>query len=216
MLALSWSGGKDSTLALEALTRSGRRPDLLLSTIDGEREVMPHHETPVPLLRRQAESLDLPLVLIEIPSRAANETYEARMREAFAGPLAEVTEVAFGDLFLDDLRSYREARMAEVGRAAGFPLWGRETAGLADDFAARFDATICSIDRDQLPDHQPAVPLDEAFLRSLPEAADPCGENGEFHTFVHDGPLFEHPVEFEIGGTVESDDGRFLHAVMEW
>ena len=212
MIALSWSGGKDSALALEKLRLNGNEPGLLLATVDEEREVVPHHDVPVSLLREQAQSTGLPLVEVTVPGAASNETYEERMARAFDGPLAGVSEVAFGDLFLEDLRAYRERRMAEIGRVASFPLWGSETRSLAEDFATRFSATVCAIDLEQLPGFRPGSQFDEEFLRSLPPDADPCGERGEFHTFVHDGPVFREPVSFRLDGSSTSADGRFRHS----
>ncbi len=213
MLALSWSGGKDSALALEALREAGNEPGLLLSTIDSERSVVPHHDVPVGLLRQQAELAGLPLVEIGIPAGSANETYEERLRRAFAdGPLAEVSAVAFGDLFFEDLRAYREARLEAIGRRTTFPLWGRDTHELAVDFVERFEATVCAVDLEQFPDGRPGVPYDLNFVRRLPDGVDACGENGEFHTFVHGGPVLTGTVELSCDETVKSDDGRFLHA----
>jgi len=212
MLALAWSGGKDSALALEALRESGRGPDMLMSTVDRARSVVPHHEVPIELLRRQASAAGLPLVEVDLPTGSENETYEERMRAAFAGPLADVMTVAFGDLFLADLRRYREDRLREAGRDALFPLWGRDTRHLARDFARRYRAVVCSVDRELVGREPcPGADFDERFLESLPATADPCGERGEFHTFVHDGPVFGEPIPLRIGDASESEDGRFAH-----
>jgi len=215
VIGLSWSGGKDSALALEKLRSTGQAPGLLLSTVDEERGVVAHHDTPLTLLRAQAESVGLPLVEVLIPPAASNDTtYEERMAEAFEGPLAEVSGIAFGDLFLEDLREYREERMKEIGRAAVFPLWGSDTRALAAEFTGRYEATVCAIDLEQLPGLDPGVPYDRKFLDALPSSADPCGEMGEFHTFVHDGPVFSAPVTFALGGMDISVDGRFSYANM--
>ncbi len=191
-LALSWSGGKDSALALQALRAAGTEPVALLTTIDEATRTVPHHGVPVELIARQAAAARVPLVTVEIPTAAPNAAYEARLREAFAGPLKEVDGVAFGDLFLEDLRAYREARMHEAGLEAAFPLWGRDTAALARAFVADgFRATVVAAAG--LPELL-GREFDAALLEDLPETADPCGENGEFHTFVFAGPVFEAPV----------------------
>ncbi|HEV2813705.1 MAG TPA: ATP-binding protein [Solirubrobacteraceae bacterium] len=201
-LALSWSGGKDCCAALHALRRSGREPALLLTTVDEASGRVPHHWVPRELIAAQSRALGIPLVEVPIPPLATNEQYEERMRAAFAAPpLDAVREVAFGDLFLEDLRVYREEKMAAAGRQALFPLWGLDTAALAARIVdAGFEAVIVSVD--------PAR-LDRSFLgrrydpAELPDDVDPCGENGELHTFVHDGPGFLHPVAWAAAGVRE-------------
>lgn len=195
--ALSWSGGKDSALALWTLRRLGTPPALLLTTVDEETATVPHHGVPVELLRPQAAAVGLPLATIEIPNPAPNEVYEARMREAFARPpLAEVAAVAFGDLFLEDLRAYREQRMREAGLEPIFPLWGSDTRALARTFIeAGFLAVIVSVDGEQLDHRFVGREFNAELLAELPDGVDPCGENGEFHTFVYDGPAFAQAIE---------------------
>jgi uncharacterized protein (TIGR00290 family) len=209
LIALSWSGGKDSALALYELQRSGTPPALLLTTFDEETGTVPHHGVAVELLAAQADAAGLPLATVALPTAASNAAYEQRLRDAFgAPPLDAVAAVAFGDLFLADLRRYREARMAEAGRDALFPLWGRETRALARAFIeARFRATVVSVDGEQLDHTFVGRTFDDKLLRDLPATADPCGERGEFHTFVHDGPIFERPVAFRAADG--RTDGRF-------
>lgn len=209
LIALSWSGGKDSTLALHELRRSGTPPSLLLTTFEEESGTVPHHGVPIELVAAQADALGLPLATVALPTAASNVTYEQRLRDAFAAPpLDAVASVAFGDLFLADLRRYRETRMAEAGRGTLFPLWGRETRALARAFIdAPFRATIVSVDSEQLDHTFVGRAFDNELLGDLPPTADPCGERGEFHTFVHDGPIFERPVAFRAG--VRRTDGRF-------
>ncbi len=170
---------------------------------------MPHHGVQIELVAAQAEAVGLPLVTVALPPAASNASYEQRLQEAFdAPPLDAVTAVAFGDLFLADLRRYREERMAQAGRTAIFPLWGRATRTLARAFIdAGFGATVVSVDGDQIEHSFLGRDFDEDLLGKLPAQADPCGEHGEFHTFVHDGPIFEHPVVVRAAGRVT--DGRF-------
>lgn len=208
-IALSWSGGKDSAFALHELRRLGTPPSALLTTFDEASGIVPHHGVPVTLLAAQARAAGLPLVMIGLPPAASNDAYEARLRDAFSGPtLQGVGAVAFGDLFLADLREYREARMAEAGRRALFPLWGRDTRSLAGEFiAAGFRATLVSVDGDQLDRGFVGRAFDEELLGELPATTDPCGERGEFHTFVHDGPVFAARIPVRAGR--EHGDGRF-------
>jgi uncharacterized protein (TIGR00290 family) len=209
LLALSWSGGKDSALAMLELRRCGTPPSLLLTTFDECSRTVPHHGVGIELMAAQADAAGVPLATVALPPAASNPTYEQRLREAFAAPpLDAVTTVAFGDLFLEDLRRYREARMEEAGRSALFPLWGRQTQALARSFIDRgLQAIVVSVDGEQLDHSLVGRAFDEEFLRELPEHADPCGEYGEFHTFVHDGPIFEQPVAIHSAG--QSTDGRF-------
>jgi uncharacterized protein (TIGR00290 family) len=200
-LALSWSGGKDSALALRALRESGVEPAALLTTVDEQTRAVAHHGVGGELLARQAAAVRAPLVTIPVPRGAGNAIYEARLRAAFAAPpLSEVDGVAFGDLFLEDLRAYREARMAEAGLEAHFPLWGRDTAALARTFIGDgFRATVVSVDGEQLTHDVLGRSFDGRLLDELPAGVDPCGENGEFHTFVSAGPVFDAPVAFQAG-----------------
>lgn len=208
-LALSWSGGKDSSLALQALRAAGREPAVLLTTIDESTSTVPHHGVALEVLERQAAAVGVPLVTVEVPPAASNVTYEDRLAAAFAGPeLSRVAGVAFGDLFLADLRAYREARMAEAGLRAEFPLWGRDTTELARTFIDDgFLATLVSVDGDQVSHEFLGRPFDAALCADLPPGADPCGERGEFHTFVTDGPVFADPVV--VAPAARRTDGRF-------
>lgn len=204
-LALSWSGGKDSALALQALRAAGREPDVLLTTVTEGVERISIHGVRRELLLAQAAAVGVPLVEIRLPLPCPNETYEARMAAALAAPpLDAVAEVAFGDLFLADVRAYREARLAPTGRRALFPLWGRDTTALARAFVADgFAATIATVDPRALDASLAGRPYDDALLDALPPGVDPCGERGEFHTFVHDGPVFAAPLAVRTGATVE-------------
>jgi uncharacterized protein (TIGR00290 family) len=205
-LALSWSGGKDSALALWALREElGIEPVALLTTLTEDYDRISMHAVRAELLRAQARVTGVAeLVEIGIPAACVDEIYEARMAEAFARPpLDQVETVAFADLFLADIRSYREERLATAGRKGLFPLWDRDTAALAREFVeAGFEATLVCVDPSQLDPSFVGRPFDEALLADLPAGVDPCGENGEFHTFVHAGPVFEAPIEVELGEVV--------------
>src|SRR5437899_7362196 len=181
LVALSWSGGKDSALALLELRRCGTPPSLLLTTFDECSRTVPHHGIGIDLMAAQADAAGLPLATVALPPATSNVTYEQRLREAFAAPpLDAVTTVAFGDLFLEDLRRYREVRMEEADRSALFPLWGRQPQALARSFLAHgFQSIVVSVDGEQLDHSFVARAFDEEFLRELPEHADPCGERGE-------------------------------------
>jgi uncharacterized protein (TIGR00290 family) len=159
------------------------------------------------LLSRQAQAVGLPLVEIEIPAGCSNDLYEQRMGEALAeAPLAEVQTIAFGDLFLADIRAYREERLSRVGKRAIFPLWGRDTEALAREFvAAGFEAILVCVDPRRLDASFAGRRFDVELLADLPRDVDPCGENGEFHTFVHAGPVFSAPIACQVGETVERD-----------
>jgi uncharacterized protein (TIGR00290 family) len=206
-LALAWSGGKDSALALHALRAAGREPSVLLTTVTEGVERISIHGVRRELLLRQAAATGIPLVEVRIPLPCPNEVYEARMADALAAPpLDAVTEVAFGDLFLADVRAYREERLAPTGRAAVFPLWGRDTAELARTFIEEgFEAIVATVDPDSLDASFAGRSYDEIFLKDLPPTVDPCGENGEFHTFVHAGPVLSAPLPVATGELVERD-----------
>jgi uncharacterized protein (TIGR00290 family) len=159
------------------------------------------------LLVCQARAVDLPLVEVEIPADCSNEVYEQRLGRALGeGMLADEQKIAFGDLFLTDIRAYREERLGRVGKQAIFPLWGRDSGTLAREFiAAGFEAVAVCVDTNQLDASFAGRRFDAEFLADLPPQIDPCGENGEFHTFVHSGPVFSAPIECEIGEVRERD-----------
>ena len=201
-LALSWSGGKDSALALWALREEqGAEPGALITTVTEGYGRVSMHGVRRSLVERQAAALGLPLVEVGIPPRCPNDVYEARMAQALASTaLAGVEAVAFGDLFLEDIRAYREERLAGAGKRALFPLWGRDTGKLARTFLARgFEAILVCVDPRRLDASFAGRRYDERLLAELPPEVDPCGENGEFHTFVHAGPIFAERIECEVG-----------------
>lgn len=205
---MSWSGGKDSALALWALRRERHvEPHALLTTVTEQYDRVSMHGVRRRLLDRQAAVLGLPLVEVGIPPRCSNDVYEASMAQALASAALEGVEaVAFGDLFLEDVRAYREQRLAAAGKAALFPLWGRDTAQLARTFlAARFEAILVCLDPNQLDPRFAGRRYDERLLAELPRDVDPCGERGEFHSFVYGGPVFQRPIEIEVGEVTMRD-----------
>jgi uncharacterized protein (TIGR00290 family) len=214
-LALSWSGGKDSALVLRTLRDDGVEVAALLTTVTEEYERVSMHGVRCELVRTQAEALGLKLVEVRIPPHCPNEVYEECMGRALAEPpLERVEAIAFGDLFLADVRAYREERLAAVGKRAVFPLWGSETPALAQAFVGDgFRARVVCLDPRSMAREAAGAAYDAAFLAGLADAVDPCGENGEFHTFVYDGPLFDRPVPIVIGKVVERDGFVFCDLV---
>lgn len=211
-IALSWSGGKDSALALWVLREEmGIEPAALLTTLTEDYDRISMHGVRGELLRAQARATGIKLAEIGIPTACVNKIYEERMEEAFAKPpLDQVPTVAFADLFLADIRAYREERLARASRTGLFPLWERDTAALAREFiAAGFEATLVCVDPPQLDPSFVGRAFDESLLADLPPDVDPCGENGEFHTFVHAGPVFDAPIEVEPGDVVMRDGFAF-------
>jgi uncharacterized protein (TIGR00290 family) len=206
-LALAWSGGKDSALALHALRAAGREPSALLTTVTEGVERISVHGVRRELLHAQAAAVGIPLVEVRIPLPCPNAVYEERMERALAAPpLDAVTEVAFGDLFLADIRAYRERRLAPTGRRAIFPVWGRDTSELARTFIDEgFEAIVATVDPRSLDASFAGRAYDAALLADLPSGVDPCGENGELHTFVHAGPIFDAPLAVQTGERVERD-----------
>jgi uncharacterized protein (TIGR00290 family) len=214
-VALSWSGGKDSALALWALRREGKEPAALITTFTEDFERISMHGVRRELARSQAEAAGLTLVEVDIPAPCPNEVYEERMAAALgAPPLDGASAIAFADLFLEEIRAYREERLTAAGRDTLFPLWGRDTAELAREFIdAGFEAVLVCVDPAQLDPSFIGRPFDEGLLADLPASVDPCGENGEFHTFVHAGPIFERPIEIELVETVTRDGFAFQDIV---
>jgi uncharacterized protein (TIGR00290 family) len=207
-ILLSWSSGKDSAWALHVL--NGAQPGCvsgLLTTINESADRVAMHGVRRELLEAQAKATGLPLWPVLLPHPCSNEVYETRMRTACTRAVAEkFTHVAFGDLFLEDVRRYREERLSGTGLIPLFPLWGRPTRELAHEMiAARVRARLSVVDTRVLDVSFAGRAFDTSLLGDLPASVDPCGENGEFHTFVHDGPMFHLPIEVDLGGTVTSD-----------
>ncbi|NMO92985.1 ATP-binding protein [Actinomycetospora sp. TBRC 11914] len=204
----SWSCGKDGAFAL-AETRARGDVDVagLMTTLDASAGEVAMSRVPTELLRRQAAALDLPLHLVELPWPCPNEVYEERTGAAWAQLRRDgADEVVFGDLFLADVRAYRERSLDGTGVAARFPLWERPTGDLAAGMlAAGLRAVVVCVDPAQAPASLAGRPWDADLLRELPDGVDPCGENGEFHTFVTDGPGFARPVDVVVGDVAEHD-----------
>lgn len=205
---LSWSSGKDSAWALHVLRR---RADVrvvgLLTTVNESRGRVATHAVRTELLRLQAEAAGLPLRVVGLPAPCDNEQYEAAMSRAVSEARAEgVERVAFGDLFLKDVRDYREATLAGTGVAPLFPLWGLPTGELAREMVeGGLRAFVTCVDSRQMPAEFAGRVYDRAFLEDLPPGADPCGERGEFHTFAFAGPMFSRPLAVEPGEVTERE-----------
>jgi uncharacterized protein (TIGR00290 family) len=207
-----WSGGKDSAMALHAVMQQKEfRVVALLTTVTEGYERISMHGVRRELLVRQAESIGLPLQEVRIPQQCINPIYEARMEEALRVHFANgVRKVAFGDIFLEDLRTYREKNLARIGMIAFFPIWKRDTRELIRTFhTEKFRAVAVCVDSKVLDRSFAGRELDDTFFRDLPPEADPCGENGEFHTFVFDGPIFRRAIAVRTGEVAERDSFVF-------
>jgi len=203
-ILVSWSGGKDSCMALYETLKSGESDvAALLTTIWSDSDQVTMHGVPLALVLRQAEALGFPLHIVYIPQGASNQIYEATMKDAISQYAARGIEtVVFGDLFLEDIREYRNHLLADVGMRAVYPVWMRDTSKFIRDFLdAGFKAVVTSVDSRKLDSSFAGRILDDEVLSSLPASVDPCGENGEFHTFVFDGPIFKETVRFTTGET---------------
>jgi uncharacterized protein (TIGR00290 family) len=212
-LLLAWSGGKDSSLALHQLKHTDNIEIVaLLTTVTEGQDRISMHGVRRTLLKEQAAALGFPLEEILIPQNCTNDIYEQRMREMLEKyQQLGIQKAAFGDLFLEDVRAYREERMRRIGMGCMFPLWGKPTAELAVQFVdLGFRAVVVCVDTQKLDAGFAGREYDRAFVRDLPPGVDPCAENGEFHTFVYDGPIFDKPVQFRRGEKVLRDN-RFYY-----
>lgn len=214
-VVVAWSGGKDSALALREILGDRRyRVAALLTTVTAEYDRISMHGVRRTLLHRQAESLGLPLEEVSISPGASNEAYEVNMTAALASLRARTPgfdTVVFGDLFLADIRAYRERMLERIGMRGLFPLWLRDTRALAHEFVRLgYRAVLVCVDAAQLAGEFAGREFDGDLLRDLPPEVDPCGENGEFHTFVYAGPGLREPVRHERGPVVVRD-GRFVY-----
>jgi uncharacterized protein (TIGR00290 family) len=205
---MSWSSGKDSTLALHR-ARSAGDVDVvgLLTTVNSSADRVAMHAVRRELLEAQARAIGLPLRVVELPWPCPNEIYEQRMTAALETATDDgVDHVIFGDLFLEDIRAYRETSLAGTGISPLFPLWAQPTDALAVEMLdAGVRAVVTCVDPAQAPPSIAGRWYDADLLRELPATVDPCGERGEFHTFVTDGPGFAHPLDVEVGEIVERD-----------
>ncbi len=201
----NWSGGKDSTLALYKVLQD-KRFDIryLLTTLNEEADRISMHGVRSELLAAQAESLGISAKKVHLPASSDMQAYESAMSTAIEELQSEgVSDCIFGDIFLEDLRNYREGKLREVSISAHFPLWKRNTAELVREFIdLGFKTIVVCVDGSKLDESFAGRVIDHQFLSDLPDDVDPCGENGEFHTFVFDGPIFRHPIPFQTGEKV--------------
>jgi len=214
---LSWSSGKDSAWSLHTL-RLGNEYEVvaLLTTINQAVGRVAMHAVREELLEAQAASLGLSLVKVFIPSPCPNEAYELAMAQAMVQARAEgISRIAFGDLFLEDIRKYREEKLAAVGMEPVFPIWGLETRGLAQEMVrAGLRAFVTCVNPKLLDPRFAGRIFDEQFLAELPESVDPCAERGEFHTCVYAGPMFKKPLPVRAGEIVTRDGFVFADALL--
>lgn len=212
-VVLSWSGGKDSVLALHEIKAGGSYEiTALFTTIAGDYDRVSMHGVRRVLLERQARALGYDLEIALLASDISADDYASSMREVSRRHKERGADAAaFGDIFLADARAYRERNLAEVGLRAVFPLWGRDTAGLAASFEALgYKAVVTCVDGRVLGRDFVGREYDGGFVANLPPGVDPCGENGEFHTFVYDGPAFREPISFDRGNVVFREN-RFYY-----
>jgi uncharacterized protein (TIGR00290 family) len=213
---MAWSSGKDSAWALHVARMQGDVDIVgLLTTVTDAYGRISMHGVREELLHAQAAAVQLPLHVIRIPALCPNDAYEARMQEALNLAQREgVTHVVFGDLFLEDIRAYRERQLARVGMSSVFPLWQRNTAALAHEMiSSGLQTYVVCIDPRRMPTALAGREFDESLIRDLPADVDPCGEHGEFHTFVWNGPMFSRTVAVALGETVERDGFVFADLI---
>jgi uncharacterized protein (TIGR00290 family) len=214
-VALSWSGGKDSSLALQRLRASTEyEVTALMTSVTREYDRISIHGVRRSLLEQQAASLALPLFEVVLEPRSSDDAYQRAFRAALIELTASqpaVRHIAFGDLFLRDVRAYRDRLLADTAYQGLYPLWERPTRELAESFIADgFAATLVCVDGTQIDPSFAGRRFDHALLAALPTTADPCGENGEFHTFVHDGPIYARPINVTTGEIVLREE-RFTY-----
>ncbi|SMO36702.1 diphthine--ammonia ligase [Gracilimonas mengyeensis] len=201
----NWSGGKDSSIALYHALRNGDYAiEQLLSTLNQSTDRLSMHRVRRALIQQQAQSIGIPLEMVDLPAEPSMKAYNESMGEVMQALKSDgFTHSIFGDIFLEDLRQYREQQSQKLGFEAVFPIWKRDTEELMQEFLdLDFKAITICVKAELLGKEFVGRVIDEAFVDDLPEAVDPCGENGEFHTFVYDGPMFDRPIPFEIGEKV--------------
>ena len=202
---LSWSGGKDSALALFFCQQSDRYNIVgLLTNINEQFGRVSMHGVRTELIEAQAQAVGLPLHTVQFPGEVSMELYNSMVKQKLTELKEQgVTHVIYGDIFLEDLRQYREQQLSEVGLIGVFPLWNQNTTVLLARFVqAGFKAVLVCVNENQLPESWVGRELDATVLKDLPPSVDPCGENGEYHSFVYDGPVFNEPVRFQKGEVV--------------
>lgn len=203
---MSWSGGKDCTMALyQYMQDTGQKPDGLLTAYSTDFNRVTMHGVPMALIKAQAESIGISHYTLGLPKDVTDTLYEELLLDKYEKLKEEgFDEVVFGDIFLEDLRSYRIEQLVQAGLKYRFPLWKRDTSELISEFVSLgFKTMIVSLNGSLLPKDFAGRVIEASFIQKLPDGVDPCGENGEFHTFVYDGPLFENPIDFEKGNTIE-------------
>ena len=206
---IAWSGGKDSALALYYLLLEKEcEVKNLLTTVSTDYNRLSIHGVRRKLLEKQSQSIGIPVHIISLPKDVSNDEYEEIMRnEMIKFKSQQVRNVVFGDVFLEDIREYRESNLSKIGMNAIFPLWGIHSKVVARKFIdLGFRAIITCVDSTVLDCPFVGQFFDDEFLSSIPSNVDPCGENGEFHTFVFDGPIFSYPIQFEKGEVVFRDE----------
>jgi uncharacterized protein (TIGR00290 family) len=214
---ISWSSGKDSAFALHEVRRAGTHDVVgALTTVTETFERVSIHGVRQDILRAQCEAAGLPQIIVPIPYPCPNEIYEARMGDTIARAVADgITHMIFGDLFLQDIRAYREQKLAGTGITPLFPLWDRPTRPLAQAMIdSGLQARLATVDLKKLPAEFAGRKFDTQLLADLPEGVDPCGENGEFHTCVVAGPMFSHPLNVATGECVERDGYAYRDLVL--
>jgi uncharacterized protein (TIGR00290 family) len=215
---ISWSSGKDSAFALHEVRRAGEFEVVgALTTVTATFGRVSIHGVRQEILRAQCDAAGLPRRIVPIPYPCPNEIYEARIGEAVAQAVADgITHMIFGDLFLADIRAYREQKLAGTGIAPVFPLWERPTPALAQAMiASGLEAFVATVDLKKLPAAFAGRRFDRQLLADLPDGIDPCGENGEFHTCVVAGPMFAHRLAVTTGERVERDGYAYCDLVMD-
>ena len=215
---ISWSTGKDSAWMVHVLRQRGEAPlGGLLTTINEPAQRVAMHAVRMELLDAQAQALGLPLWKVLLPSPCPNDVYERAMSEVVARVVSEgFTHIAFGDLFLEDVRRYREEKLAATGLTPVFPLFGADTATLARDMViSGLGARITCVNPAVLDRRFAGRDFDATLLAELPPAVDPCGERGEFHSFAYAGPMFDRPIPIQNGIVVERDGYVFADLTLE-
>ena len=203
-IAFCWSGGKDSALTLHRLLQSNKYDiRYLLTTVNENFKRISMHGVREELLEQQAKSIGIPLVKVYV-EEGSNEEYERNMEKQLLGFKKEgINKIGFGDIFLEDLKDYRDNNLSRIGMEGLYPIWKENTKKLINEFLeAGFKTVLCCVSEAVLTENYSGKVIDSNFVEGLPKNVDPCGENGEFHTFVFDGPIFKEPISFEIGETV--------------
>jgi uncharacterized protein (TIGR00290 family) len=218
-ILFGWSGGKDSAMALYEIKKNNEYQVVsLLTTITEDYDRISMHGVRRTLVEQQAQSLNIPLYKVLIPKTCSNEIYAAKMTEALNKFKQDgVEKVAFGDIFLEDVKKYREDNLAKLNMKGIFPIWGRDSAELAHSFIALgFKSVISCIDTKVLDKKFLGRQFDEDFLAELPPNIDPSGENGEFHSFVYDGPIFKQRIGYNLGEMVLRDSFHFCDLIPKY